>query len=99
MRRARANHGRQAAVAAAMVAAVIDAATADNAAGVNQLNPVIIFVKAVTPPTAFLFHHGCGRSEERTTIKQQRYQKEFRLCPMLQTTQQTTSFHPSLRKP
>jgi hypothetical protein len=53
MRRARANHGRQAAVAAAMVAAVIDAATADNAAAVNRLNPLIIFVKAVAPATAF----------------------------------------------
>jgi hypothetical protein len=54
MRRARANPGRQAAVAAAMVAAVIDAATAaDNAAAVNRLNPLIIFVKAVAPATAF----------------------------------------------
>jgi hypothetical protein len=35
------------------VAAVIDAAMADNAAAVNRLNPLIIFVKAVAPATAF----------------------------------------------
>src|SRR5216110_369198 len=99
MRRARANHGRQAAVAAAMAAAVIDAATADNAAAVNQLNSLIIFVKAVAPATAFLFHHGCARPEERTTIKQQRFKKEFRLCPMIQTPKKTSRFHPYLRKP
>ena len=82
MRRARANHGRQAAVAAAMVAAaVIDAATADNAAAVNRLNPLIIFVKAVAPATAFLFHHGCARLEERTTIKPQRFKEGVPIMP------------------
>src|SRR5205809_6985818 len=81
MRRARANHGRQAAVAAAMVAAAIDAAMADNAAAVNRLNPLIIFVKAVAPATAFLFHHGCARPEERTTIKQQRFKEGVPIMP------------------
>src|SRR6059058_3076725 len=99
MRRARANHGRQAAVAAAMAAAVIDAATADNAAAVNQLNPLIIFVKAVAPATAFLFHHGCARPEERTTIKPQRFKEGVRLCPMIQTPKKTSRFHPYRRKP
>ncbi len=55
MRRARANHGRQAAVAAAMAAAAIDAAMADNAAAVNRLDSLIIFLKAVAPATAFSF--------------------------------------------
>ena len=64
-----------------MVAAVIDAATADNAAAVNQLNPLIIFVKAVAPATAFLFHHGCARPEERTTIKQQRFKEGVPIMP------------------
>ena len=36
MRRARANHGRQAAVAAAMVAAAIDAAMAGNVGAVDR---------------------------------------------------------------
>ena len=64
-----------------MVAAVIDAATADNAAAVNQLNPLIIFVKAVAPATAFLFHHGCARLEERTTIKPQRFKEGVPIMP------------------
>ncbi|PYL34079.1 MAG: hypothetical protein DMF35_05345 [Verrucomicrobia bacterium] len=64
-----------------MVAAVIDAATADNAAAVNQLNSLIIFVKAVAPATAFLFHHGCARPEERTTIKQQRFKEGVPIMP------------------
>jgi hypothetical protein len=83
-----------------MVAAVIDAATAaDNAAAVNRLNPLIIFVKAVAPATAFLFHHGCARPEERTTIKQQPLKKEFRLCPTIQTPKKTSRFRPYPRKP
>ncbi len=64
-----------------MVAAVIDAATADNAAAVNRLNPLIIFVKAVAPATAFLFHHGCARLEERTTIKPQRFKEGVPIMP------------------
>jgi len=64
-----------------MVAAVIDAATADNAAAVNRLNPLIIFVKAVAPATAFLFHHGCARFEERTTIKPQRFKEGVPIMP------------------
>src|SRR5712691_8980869 len=99
MRRAPANHGRQAAVAAAMVVAVIDAATADNAAAVNRLNPLIIFVKAVAPATAFLFHHGYARPEERTTINHNALKKELRLCPMIQTPKKTSRFHPYRRKP
>src|SRR2546428_10724276 len=99
MRRARGNQGRQAAVAAARVAAAIDAAMADNAAAVNQLNPLLIFVKPVAPATVFLFHHGCARPEERTTIKQQRFKKGFRLCPMIQTPKKTSRFDPYLRKP
>jgi hypothetical protein len=54
MRRARANHGRQAAVAGAMVAVAIDAAMADNAAAVNRLDPLIIFFKAVARRPLFL---------------------------------------------
>jgi hypothetical protein len=52
-----------------MVAVVaIDAAmAADNAAAVNRLDQLIIFLKAVAATTAFLFHHGRARSEERTT--------------------------------
>src|SRR5213076_3370173 len=65
----------------AMVAAVIDAATADNAEAVNQLNSLIIFVKAVAPATAFLFHHGCARLEERTTIKPQRFKEGVPIMP------------------
>jgi len=64
-----------------MVAAAIDAAMADNAAAVNRLNPLIIFVKAVAPATAFLFHHGCARPEERTTIKQQRFKEGVPIMP------------------
>ena len=52
-----------------MVAVVaIDAAmAADNAAAVNRLDQLIILLKAVAAATAFLFHHGCARPEERTT--------------------------------
>jgi hypothetical protein len=65
MRRARANHGRQAGVAGAMVAAAIDAAMADNVAAVNRLDPLIIFLKAVAPATAFSFiTTGFGRGRE-----------------------------------
>jgi hypothetical protein len=69
MKRARANRGPQAAAEAAMVAVVaIDAAmAADNVAAVNRLDLLIIFLKAAAAATAFLFHHGCARPEERTT--------------------------------
>jgi hypothetical protein len=52
-----------------MVAVVaIDAAmAADNVAAVNRLDLLIIFLKAAAAATAFLFHHGCARPEERTT--------------------------------
>jgi hypothetical protein len=38
-----------------MVAAAIDAAMADNVAAVNRLDPLVIFLKAVAPATAFSF--------------------------------------------
>src|SRR5260370_17720065 len=81
MRCARANHGRPAAVAAATVAAVIDAVVAHNAQAVKRLNQLIIFVKAVAPATAFFFHHGCAGPEERTTIKQQRFKEGVPIMP------------------
>jgi hypothetical protein len=70
MKRVRANRGPQAAAEAATVAvAAIDAAmaAADNVAAVNRLDQLIILLKAVAAATAFLFHHGCARPEERTT--------------------------------
>src|SRR2546426_714623 len=82
MRRARANHGRQAAVAAAMVAAAIDAAMADNAAAVNRLNPLIIFVKPVAPATAFLFHQSCAATPDKKSFAGQ--SREKKTCEIAQ---------------